>query len=632
VSGVAPPAFRRRGPTPLAGIAACLVLLYGAAGAARTTRSSPARPAASVRAWVESSADSLDASLSALDRAIGAAETAGEARATERLRAAFRRARTRYKRLEGVVEFYAPTLAASMNSRRQEVDDDDAPPPSTVAPVGFPALEQLLWPAFPLGDTSQARAFVRGMRGTVARTRALGGAIVATDAQLIELARQEVARVSTLGIAGFDTPRSREAMRESADALDGVRAVLDVDGASRWPRLVADRDAASAALASAAAWLRANPDFESSDRLQFIAGPGERAARAIDALRRAASVRAVELHRGWRADAASVYDAGAFDPRAYAAADAPAPTPDLVALGRRLFFEPALSGPGARSCASCHMPSRAFTDGRARQRAIDGRGLVKRHTPTLLNAALAPAQFADERAPTLEEQVVRVLESPAEMGSSIGRAARTLAIRPEYRALFARAFQSPESSSVSPVHLRQALAAFVRSLVALDSRFDRAARGDSAALTIEERRGFTLFMGKAACGTCHFAPLFNGNTPPRYLSSDVEVIGTPVVPSRPAEPDADAGRGGIDHLPLHMRAFKTPTVRNAARTGPYMHHGAFPTLEAVLRFYDGGGGAGAGGKVPNQTLPPDSLHLTRGEVREIIAFLGALTDTIPRRP
>jgi cytochrome c peroxidase len=322
------------------------------------------------------------------------------------------------------------------------------------------------------------------------------------------------------------------------------------------------------------------------------------------------------------------YDADAFDSRAYAPSGTPDTTRQLIALGERLFNEPALSKTGARSCASCHLPAHAFSDGLITPATIDPRaGKITRNTPTLINAALEPAQFADERAATLEDQIVEVLRSPAEMGSSIERAAEEVGRDSAYRAQFTRAFATTPERAVTPRRLRQALAAYVRSLVALDSRFDRAVHGDANALTSEERKGFTLFMGKGGCGTCHFAPLFSGVTPPLYHASDVEVVGTPRTPLRPRELDPDSGRARIDHLPNHLRAFKTPTLRNVALTAPYMHNGAFKTLDEVIDFYDHGGALGAGATIGDQTLASDSLHLSQSEKRAIIAFLKTLTDT-----
>ncbi len=623
----------RRSPWEKALVGAGLVIL-----ALLTVAIAPAarRPPApftgdDVRAIVASDADSLDAALTILDSALKAAND-NPARAPG-VQSAFRLTRARYKHVEGILEYYAPALAAALNSRRQEVDDDDAPPPSTLAASGFPALEDVLLPAVARANIDSARRLVRAMRAPVARVRGIASVIIPTDAQVIEFARLELARVSTLGIAGFDAPRTGEAMRESAEALDGVRSIYLSIGTRRWPKLSSERQALDSTLAAAVRYLRANTDFESSDRLAFIVGYAEPAARALDQLRRASHTPPVLMPRPWRADAPSVYSADAFDSRAYAPSTAPQPSSDLAALGARLFLDPRLSGTGTRSCSSCHDPKRAFTDGLPTAVSIDRHGsVVARNTPSLINAALEPRQFADERAVTLEDQALEVLRNPAEMGSSDVTATAAIGTDESYRREFAAAFHTGLSTAITPLRLRQALAAYVRTLVAFNSRFDRAARGDTGLLTQQERRGFTLFMGKGACGSCHFAPLFSGDTPPLYSASDVEVIGTPVSPARPSALDPDSGRARIDHLPAHLRAFKTPSLRNVTLTAPYMHRGTFKTLDEVIRFYDSGGGLGAGAKIANQTLAPDSLHLSSDERNAIIAFLGTLTDTTVAKP
>jgi cytochrome c peroxidase len=155
-----------------------------------------------------------------------------------------------------------------------------------------------------------------------------------------------------------------------------------------------------------------------------------------------------------------------------------------------------------------------------------------------------------------------------------------------------------------------------------------AVRGDTGALTTSERRGFNLFMGKAACGTCHFAPLFGGTLPPSLLEAEPEVIGVPSHPiTRNATVDPDPGVFAKDGEALHRHAFKTPTLRNVALTPPYMHNGVYLTLEDVVDFYDKGGGGGIGVGIPNLTLSPEPLHLTRREKRDVVSFLEALTDT-----
>jgi cytochrome c peroxidase len=220
------------------------------------------------------------------------------------------------------------------------------------------------------------------------------------------------------------------------------------------------------------------------------------------------------------------------------------------------------------------------------------------------------------------------MANPREMALQPDSAARRLASDSALTTRFAAVFGKPRMESLTGQAMSIAVAAYVRSLQALDSRFDRAVRGDTAAIDASERRGFNLFMGKAGCGTCHFAPLFGGSFPPAYVESEPEVIGVPAGNSaRRAVVDGDPGVFAVDRAPLHRHAFKTPTVRNVALTAPYMHNGVFRTLEQVVDFYDRGGGNGLGMKLPNQTLPSDRLHLSAQEKRDLIAFLRSLTDS-----
>ncbi|MBV9879998.1 MAG: hypothetical protein JO180_05845 [Gemmatirosa sp.] len=474
------------------------------------------------------------------------------------------------------------------------------------------------------------------MRTFVARFRATLPFVAPDDAQRLEIARLELARVATLGIAGADATLSRDAMRESADALDGVRA------------LVAAMPAAgpfAECLTRAAATLRATPDFDAFDRYAFVtrhATPAFQALAALTARAAPASLAAsATLRRTWPLAAANVYDARAFDVMAFAPHDAPRPTPALVALGASLFADPRLSGDGARSCASCHVPTRGFSDGRARARAArDDDTTTLRHTPPIRYAAWQPTQFADARAATLEHQIDSVLASRAEMhgtrGAIDGVAAR-LAESAADRARFAAATGVPADRAVTPRAVRAALAAYLRTLARFDAPFDRAMRdamrGDTsgAPLPIAARRGFNVFMGRAGCGTCHFAPLFNGTAPPELVRSSPEVVGVASA-SDDRVLDPDPGRGAIDRLAGHAHAFRTPTVRDAALGGPYMHNGALRTLDDLLDFYDRGGGAGRGVEVPNQTLSARPLRLTAEERADLVAFLRSLVDTTPPLP
>lgn len=550
--------------------------------------------------------DSMDAHLALLDSLRG-----GEGSLPAR-RAAFRSARRDFKRIEGLLGYYSPPLIRALNSAdAEERDDDQADGFRTLR--GFQLLEDRLFGAHEAEAWTGASHEIAAMRLTARRFRTVIPSIAPTELVCLEIARLELARVTTLGISGFDAALSGDAIPESADAIDGLRALPCL---GRGPGSVAQ------ALGAAALYLRSDTDFDTFDRFTFVRTPANAAfvalASAAGSARRQAGLAGVPYRRTWPESVASVYDARRFDVSAYAPPERnSAGTPALAALGRDLFFEPALSGNGTRSCAFCHVPERAFTDGRARAAPLDGRTSTSlRNTPSLINAALQPAQFVDERRVTLEEQVGDVLASAPEMGSSADAAARRLRSMPAYRGRLS-----------SGADVRVALASYIRTLTALNAPFDRALRGETE-LGEEARHGFNIFMGKGGCGTCHFAPLFGGTLPPDFVTSDAEVIGVPTsAVTHGAKIDPDPGRGAIDRRGGLAHSFRTPSVRNAALTAPYMHNGAFRTLEEVVDFYNRGGGQGVGARVPNQTLSAEPLHLTPEERRALIAFMQSLTDT-----
>jgi cytochrome c peroxidase len=198
----------------------------------------------------------------------------------------------------------------------------------------------------------------------------------------------------------------------------------------------------------------------------------------------------------------------------------------------------------------------------------------------------------------------------------------------EYKQLSKLAFKS---DSLDNFKIRNAIGSYVRSLQPFSSHFDDYMKGKDEALNAEEIAGFNLFMGKAKCGTCHFAPVFNGTIPPWFTKSESEIIGIPEKAVwENAKIDPDPGRYAINQLEELKYAFKTPTVRNTGKTGPYMHNGVYKTLDEVVNFYHKGGGVGLGIDLPFQSLPFDSLQLNDNEKISIVAFMNALTDRIDR--
>jgi cytochrome c peroxidase len=322
-------------------------------------------------------------------------------------------------------------------------------------------------------------------------------------------------------------------------------------------------------------------------------------------------------------EAKTLFDSNAFNVNAYAPDRLFFINREKIKLGRALFTDPILSGTGTRSCASCHQAAKAFTDGLVKNKTLGKNGLLKRNTPTLINAALQPALFYDMRVSSLEDQSITVVQSSEEMHGSMKTTARRLWENKTYRDLFSAAFPKKDRIEIDTMEVMNAIGSYVRSLTRLDSRFDEYMRGDKSAMNAAEVNGFNLFMGKGKCATCHFMPLFNGTFPPGYTTMETEVIGVPGAAGR-KEIDPDPGRYGIVRFGFLKHAFKTPTVRNAALSAPYMHNGVFNNLEQVVDFYNKGGGAGLGMNIENQTLPFDKLELTVKEQKDIVDFIRSL--------
>ncbi len=291
----------------------------------------------------------------------------------------------------------------------------------------------------------------------------------------------------------------------------------------------------------------------------------------------------------------------------------PPPTADRVELGRLLFFDPILSRDASLSCAHCHDPRRALADGRRTARGRDGRAL-RRNTPTLYNAAFKARLMWDGRAPSLEEQALLPLLAEHELGAEPNALLARLAANPTYREAFRRSF--PEASAVPTLdQIAGALAAFERTLVSQDSAYDRYARGDRQALTAAQRRGLSVFRSvNTRCFECHRLPTFEA---PLLMGIGV--------------PSGDRGIGAVLGEPALDGFFVVPTLRNVARTAPYMHDGSIATLEEVVTFYREGGGRAKG--VPRARIHEHvrPFEISDRDAADLVAFLHALTDE-SRRP
>lgn len=281
-------------------------------------------------------------------------------------------------------------------------------------------------------------------------------------------------------------------------------------------------------------------------------------------------------------------------------------TPEKVALGRRLFFDPLLSRDYTLACASCHDPRRAFTDGLPVAIGVGTRHGT-RNAPALLNRAYGKAQFWDGRAASLEEQALQPIENPKEFDMTLAEVIARLKAHHEYSVLFEAAF----GREVNAEDLGRALASYVRTILSGDAPIDHYLSGDQGALSPQARLGLRLFRGKANCTTCHLGPNF---TDEQFHNTGVAWRNGELL---------DPGRFAVTGKEDDRGAFKTPTLREVARTAPYMHDGSLKKLEEVVEFYDRGG-------TPNPYLDTElrPLGLTEEEKQALLAFLQALSGTI----
>lgn len=280
-------------------------------------------------------------------------------------------------------------------------------------------------------------------------------------------------------------------------------------------------------------------------------------------------------------------------------------TVESVELGRLLFNDTRLSGNNTMSCASCHIPDAAFTDGEVISPGIDG-PLGFRNTPTLLNVAYQKAFFMDGGAPDLEIQALAPIHDEKEMHGDIHEAAKILRAEDRYARLSQVAYNRPLDAYV----ITRALANYERTLISADSRFDNwYYGGDSSALSPSEVRGWNVFNSEEAnCAACHRGFDFtNGTYRNIGLYAEYE----------------DVGRGRISLKPEDDGKFRVPTLRNITRTAPYMHDGSIETLEEVIDHFMAGGVGH-----PNQSMDLNVFSLTSQEKDDLIAFLGTLEGDI----
>ncbi|MDP4245686.1 MAG: cytochrome c peroxidase [Bacteroidota bacterium] len=451
---------------------------------------------------------------------------------------------------------------------------------------------------------------------------------------LFDALRLEIFRISTIDLANSDFIIEEAALPSLNGSLDSwltftgalVEALPTSENGLRaqWTTL----------RSGIKSYLADNKNYGSFDRMHFLRDYLIPVSRFLNHLQLALQVPFLSHQRATRSDALDIYNKDVFNADYFAPNKGGYYSRAKAELGELLFFDPILSGNNKRACASCHKPALGFTDARPKSVSFSLQTLP-RNSPTVINSGLQKNEFWDLRASSLEDQLDSVINNKEELHSSFAALVDRLNSSPEYVRLFHDAFPETRRTGINRDAIKNAIAVYERTLIGLNSRFDQYVQGEPSALTLQEVNGFNLFMGKAKCGVCHMAPLFNGSLPPFYDFSDHHSLGIPIRDTMDKYVvDPDLGLMKVNGDSFSRFSFKVPTLRNIALTAPYMHNGVYKTLEQVVDFYDKAAGNQFSKDMrsdmtglPFFTILPIALHLTDVEKKDLVAFLNALTDS-----
>ncbi|MDR6526116.1 cytochrome c peroxidase [Chryseobacterium rhizosphaerae] len=538
----------------------------------------------------------------------------------KKLQEKFEELRKTYKKMEWAVEYFLPHSARFINGPAlPEIEMDEH---TEIEPEGLQVLEEMLYP-YDQGNKEEVIRFLKKLINKSNTIETNFQVITVSRDQVFDALRQEVFRISSLGISGFDTPISGTFLKEIPYSLQGVKQTL---------QQISTDQSKNKALKSilneidtAIEILKKNTDKNTFDYVNFIPDHFNKITSLLLEFKNQEKIPDVEITTALHKNAATFFSKNAFNPNAFTPGKEFAFSNEKAALGQQLFNDKMLSNNNNRSCTTCHIPEKAFTDGLAKSMSLENSEL-SRNAPSLNYAGFQHGQFWDMRKDDLEGQSSDVISNKEEMHGDLNVILAKINQDKKYQTAFTKIYHSQKTEAWQ---LQNVLASYIRSLAKFNADFDEYMRGNKSAMTAHQKRGFNLFVGKAQCAICHFIPLFNGTVPPTFKKTEQEVLGVAVNGDNTTF-DNDLGRGKFHETVATLQhSFKTPTLRNINKTAPYMHNGGYKTLKEVMNFYNKGGGKGVGFKVDNQTLSDAPLQLTDQEMDDIIEFMKALDDKKP---
>ena len=541
----------------------------------------------------------------------------------------YHRVRDCYKKIEAYVSFRYPELEKSMNG---------GPVPSVVTdivilqkddPHGLQVIEEIMGD-FDVNSTNILKNEIFFLIHNTEKLKYSFEKFPLTVWEIIDANHQLLSRMMSLGLTGFDSPVLLRSLRDAKMGLLAMKVDL-VQFKS-----IGEQDVFDAMMNGIDNGLKAldnSHDFNQFNRVDFYRNtliPLQKAIREWHFSTEIETYEEVALkNRAINSKALHLFDEDYLNPYYTIRGNGTQPTEEQINLGKVLFYDPILSNSLKMSCSSCHSPNLAFSDGlkTSIDRDLDSKA---RNSPSLINSGYQGSFFWDLRSEDMNNQIFHVFDNEFEFNTTAEEVIKKLRGSKEYSDLFKQAYPG-FNDPISISRVKSSLEVYVRSINALNSKFDQYIRGITNNLDEDIINGANLFLGKAACATCHFAPIFNGFVPPNYEESEGEIIGV-TKNANSNEIDSDLGRFEIykaryPEADFIKGMFKTPGIRNVQYTAPYMHNGEFKDLSEVVAFYNHGGALGKNIAWSQQTLASDSLQLSDADISDIVVFMNSLSDT-----
>ena len=537
----------------------------------------------------------------------------------EALQKQFKKTRLSLKKIEPFLAFYKAAAYKSLNQPNLPTLHEDSNGVVEEQPRGFQVIEEVLFTNTP--DYVKIKEEIADMQHLLTLEQKNINTSFFKKHHFLWMIRKALIRVMAHGITGFDSPILKHAIPENKAVFISLKeSITDYQNYFQDKKL---EKKWKISLDNIIALLGEDKNFNNFNRYHFI-------KNHLNPL----LILWKETVVDWKVtfpfptklnnNASSFFSKNTFNINSFKPKESPNANASIIRLGKDLFSDKRLSRSEKISCATCHQKALYFTDGLVKGMDNNNKPLA-RNTPTILYAGLQANQFYDGRVRSLENQINEVATNKREFHTNL----KTIVPKIKKDTAYALQFKTIYKKGVSEKNIKNALASYMRSLNPFNSKFDKNISGIEHNYTNSEINGFNLFMGKAQCATCHYAPIFNGTVPPNFSHSEFEVLGVPkTAVFKNASIDEDLGRYNVYKIKKRKFAFKTPTVRNIAKTAPYMHNGVYKSLEEVVKFYNLGGGHGIGATIKNQTLPVEPLNLTKTEIKDLIAFMRSLTDDI----